>query len=71
MSGRDLGNLAPSQSINPLPPPQPKKKIHDYARIVTNPRYKCFDEETCGSAYFNDCNASEKEIDIRETIKKR
>ena len=29
-----------------------KQKIHDYTRIVTNPRYKAFDDETCGSAYF-------------------
>ena len=38
--------------------------------MVTNPRYKYFDEETCGSAYFNECNVSEKELDIREVIKK-
>ena len=47
-----------------------KIKLHDYTRIVTNPRYKYFDDETCGSAYFNDCNCSEKELDIREMIKK-
>ena len=45
-------------------------KLRDYKRIVTNPKYKYFDEETCGSAYFNDCNASEKEIYIRDTFKK-
>ncbi len=44
--------------------------MHDYTRIVTNPRYKYFDDETCGSAYFNDCNCSEREIDIRDMIKK-
>lgn len=37
---------------------------------MTHPRYKYFDEETCGSAYFNECNASERELDIREMIKK-
>ena len=50
--------------------PEKKEKIHDYTRIVTNPRYKYFDEETCGSAYFNDCNASDKELEIRDTIKR-
>jgi hypothetical protein len=45
-------------------------KKGDYTRIVTNPKYKYFDEETCGSAYFNDCNASERELDVRETFKK-
>lgn len=44
--------------------------MHDYGRIVTNPRYKYFDEETCGSAYFNECAVSERELDIREVIKK-
>lgn len=50
--------------------PEKKRKIHDYSRIVTNPRYKFFDDETCGSAYFNDCNCSERELDIRDMIKK-
>jgi|LauGreDrversion4_2_1035121.scaffolds.fasta_scaffold219299_1 hypothetical protein len=45
-------------------------KKGDYSRIVTNPKYKYFDEETCGSAYFNDCNASEGEIDVRESFVK-
>jgi hypothetical protein len=45
-------------------------KKGDYSRIVTNPKYKYFDEETCGSAYFNDCNASEQEIDVRESFVK-
>jgi uncharacterized membrane-anchored protein YjiN (DUF445 family) len=48
---------------------KPPKK-HDYSRIVTNMRYKYFDEETCGSAYFNDCNIDEKEIEIRDMIKR-
>lgn len=47
-----------------------KLKMHDYKKIVTNPRYKFFDDETCGSALFNECNYSEKELDIREMIKK-
>lgn len=55
---------------NPLHPHHNKKK-RDYARIVTNPKYKYFDEETCGSALFNDFNASERELNIRDTIKKR
>ncbi|CDW90925.1 pas pac domain protein [Stylonychia lemnae] len=62
------------QNLNPMlggiPQPEKIPKIHDYARIVTNPRYQCFDNETCGSALFNDCNCSEKELDIREIIKK-
>ena len=37
---------------------------------MTNPRYKAFDDETCGSAYFNECNCSERELDIRDVIKK-
>lgn len=45
-------------------------KVRDYKRIVTNPKYKYLDDETCGSAYFNDCNASDNEIDIRNTFKK-
>lgn len=46
-------------------------KKHDYSRIVTNKLHVCFDEdkETCGSFYFNEWNASENELDIRETIK--
>ena len=36
---------------------------------MTNPKYKHMDEETCGSAYFNEYNVSERELDIRETIK--
>lgn len=46
-------------------------KKGDYSRIVTNPKYKFFDEETCGSAYFNEYNASEREIDVRETLKRQ
>ncbi len=53
-----------------MPPVEKKRKVHDYTRIVTNPRYKCFDDETCGSAYFDNCNCSEGELDIRELIKK-
>jgi len=50
----------------------PKTKKHDYSKIVTNKKYVCFDEdkETCGSFYLNEWNATESEIDIRETIKK-
>lgn len=55
-----------NQNINQ----EKKHKVHDFSRIVTNPRYKYFDDETCGSAYFNDCNVSERELDIREAIKK-
>lgn len=47
-----------------------KHKIHDYSRIVTNPKYKYLDEETCGSAYFEDGNMSERETEIRDIIKK-
>ena len=55
---------------DPQPVPMQRKKKHDYTRIVTNKKYVPYDEdqETCGSAYFNDCNACENEIEIRKTI---
>lgn len=57
-------------SIREQPVPMQRKKKHDYSRIVTNKKYVPYDEdqETCGSAYFNDCNACENEIEIRKTI---
>lgn len=47
-----------------------KKKFRDYNKIVTNPKYKNFDIESCGSAYFKDWDFTNDEIDIRELIKK-
>lgn len=80
MGGQSRGRgLSTSQVLLNLPKdqlnqtnPGPKAKKHDYAKIVTNKKYVCFDEdkETCGSYYLNEWNATESEIDIRETIKK-
>jgi hypothetical protein len=47
-----------------------KKKIHDYEKIVTNPKYKRFDEETCGSAYLNSWDPGKDELNIRAIIRK-
>lgn len=47
-----------------------RKKKHLYEKIVTHPKDKEHDEETCGSAYFKDCDFDDYEIRIREQIKK-
>jgi hypothetical protein len=37
---------------------------------VTNPKFKAFDIESCGSNYFKDWEFSNDELDIRDMIKK-
>ena len=70
MNFENQATWAQTQSQQPQRNQTIKQKKGDYSRIVTNPKFKFFDEETCGSAYFNDCNASEREIDVRETLKR-
>lgn len=44
--------------------------MRNYDRIVTNPQFKAYDAESCGSAYFKDWEYTNDELDIRELIKK-
>ena len=51
-------------------PSQKKKKVRNYEKIITNPKFKEFDAESCGSAYFKDWEFTNEELDIRDLIKK-
>jgi hypothetical protein len=44
--------------------------VHNYERIVTNPKDKKLDVESCGSFYLKDWELGNDEIAIRDTIKK-
>lgn len=63
-----------SDSFNPFVvpqlPPQKKRKIRNYDKIVTAPKYRQYDIESCGSALFKDWEFSNEELDIRDLIKK-
>lgn len=82
---QDVGSQSPSKTLNKVnsgatleyygnfpqnPQVQKKKKLRHYDRIVTNPKYKAFDIESCGSAFFKNLEYHNEEIDIRDMIKK-
>ena len=52
------------QNLNPTTnSPEPKKKkVHNYEKILTNPKDKKLDVESCGSFYLKDWELGNDEI---------
>ena len=63
MGSKDLANKSQTPIIK-------KKKLRNYEKIVTNPKDKQYDLESCTSYYLKDYDIVSDEINIRDSIKR-